>query len=274
MSPRNEVHGPHDVSIREDDRIHVIIGLAADPALRPAFGPGGADFGKLVRLRRGGWRPVADVSAYEAAVNPGGGIFDSNPYGLLARKNGWVVAEAGGNSLLRVARDGSISTLAIFPSRAQGRSTDSVPTAVALGPDGAYYVGELTGGPFSVGAASIYRVVPGQAPEVFLTGFTTIIDLTFGPDGSLYVLQFATGPMLSGPGALIRVSPDGTRTTLASAELTNPMSVVVGPAEIGEELEDDDDEEDDAKEDDDEIALYVSNRGTSVGTGEVLRMEP
>jgi len=56
-------------------------------------------------------------------------------------------------------------------------------------------VSELTGVPFTAGVARVYRVEPdGGAPEVFLDGFKTIIDLDFGPDGSLYVLQHATGP--------------------------------------------------------------------------------
>jgi hypothetical protein len=46
------------------------------------------------------------------------------------------VARAGANALLRVAADGTISTVAVFPSRPT-RSIDSVPTAVAVGPDGA-----------------------------------------------------------------------------------------------------------------------------------------
>lgn len=65
-----------------------------------------------------------------------------------------------------------------------------------------------------------------MAPQVFLTGFTGIIDLAWGRDGSLYVLQFATEPFLSGPGALIRVAPDGTRTTVFS-DLIAPTSVLL-----------------------------------------------
>jgi len=193
---------------------------------------------------------VTDLGAYEAAVNPGGGPLDSNPFGLLAEAGGQVVVDAGGNALLRVAADGEVTTLAEFPSRDDGRSTDAVPTGVAVGPDGAYYVSELTGVPFAVGAANVYRVVPGQAPEVAYSGLKTIIDLDFGPDGSLYVLQHATGPFLSGNGALIRIAPDGTRTTLASEGLTRPTSVLVG----------------------DDGAIYVTNRGISVGTGEVIRI--
>lgn len=42
-----------------------------------------------------------------------------------------------------------MSAVAVFPSRPT-RSTDSVPTSVAVGPDGAYYVGEATGAPFAL----------------------------------------------------------------------------------------------------------------------------
>ena len=60
----------------------------------------------------------------------------------------------------------------------------SVPTSVVVGPDGAYYVGQLTGGPFPIGGASVFRVVPGEDPTIYATGFTNIIDLGFGPDGT------------------------------------------------------------------------------------------
>jgi sugar lactone lactonase YvrE len=229
----------------------VTVGLGTNPARRSELGEAGAGFAQVVRLgANGDWRDVSDIGAYEVAVNPGGGPIDSNPFGVLAEAGSRVVVDAGGNSLLRIAANGDLTTLASFPSRDDGRNTDAVPNSVAVGPDGAYYVGELTGVPFAVGAARVYRVVPGQAPQVVQTGFTAIIDVTFGPDGSLYVLQHATGPFLSGNGALIRVAPDGTRTTVASEGLINPTSVVV----------------------DDDGTIYVSNRGTFAGTGEVVRV--
>ena len=49
---------------------------------------------------------------------------------------------------------------------------DAVPTSVALGPDGAFYVSELTDFPFPVEGARIYRVVPGEEPQVYAEGFT------------------------------------------------------------------------------------------------------
>jgi DNA-binding beta-propeller fold protein YncE len=135
-----------------------------------------------------------------------------------------LVVDAGANALFRVAADRTITTVAVLPSR-PNRSTESVPTTVAVGPDGAYYVGEATGAPFAAGAARIYRVVEGLEPQVFLEGFKMIVDLTFGDDGTLYVLQFATGPVFfAGSGELIRVAPDGTRTTVIGG-LQFPTSI-------------------------------------------------
>jgi hypothetical protein len=243
--------GPHDISFQGRGGAFITIGLAGDPrTARSGFGPGGELFGTLVQAPASGrWRVVADISAYEVTANPDGNVIDTNPYGILAEPSQQIVTDAGGNSLLRVGANGDISTLAVFPAR-PARTTDAVPTAVVRGPDGAYYVSELTGAPFTEGAARVYRVVPGEAPTVFLSGFKTIIDLTFGPDGSLYVLQHATGAGFSGPGQLIRVAADNTRTVVVS-DLTRPASVVV----------------------DDDGTIFISNRGISVGTGEVLRID-
>jgi sugar lactone lactonase YvrE len=248
----NEATGPHDISFQGRGGAFITIGLGGDPRLhRSPFGPEGDVFGTLVQAAASGeWRVVADVSAYEALANPDGNVVDTNPYGVLAEPGRRIVTDAGGNSLLEVRANGQVSTLAVFPAR-PGRSTDAVPTAVVQGPDGAYYVSELTGVPFTDGAARVYRVVPGQAPQVYLSGFKTIIDLAFGPDGSLYVLQHATGPVFfGGPGQLIRVAPNGVRTVVVSG-LSRPSSVAIG----------------------EDGTIYISNRGTSVGTGEVLRFD-
>jgi sugar lactone lactonase YvrE len=149
-----------------------------------------------------------------------------------------------------VRANGSISTLAVFPAR-PGRSTDAVPTSVAVGPDGAYYVGELTGVPFNTDDSHIYRVVPGQPVETYGPTFSFIIDLAWGPDGHLYVLQFATLPGLTGPGILYRLESDGTKTPVVT-DLIAPGGVVFGP----------------------DGALYISNRSVLAGAGEVLRFEP
>ena len=118
-------------------------------------------------------------------------------------------------------------------------------------PDGTIYVGQLTGFPFPLGAAKIWKIVKGQAPEPVASGFSYITDLALGEDGSLYVTQFATQPFLGppSPGALIRLKPDGTREELAAGALTSPMGVALG-----------------------NDAAYVSNHGAEAGTGEVVRI--
>jgi hypothetical protein len=243
--------GVNDISFHGVGGMFVAMGLGNDPAVvRPVLGAAGNMLGTLLQVNAGGgWRIVADVAAYEAAVDPNGGLIDSNPYGVLAEAEARLVVDAGANALFRVAANGIITTVAVFPSR-PNRSTDSVPTAVAVGPDGAYYVGEATGAPFAAGAARIYRVVEGLEPEVYVEGLKMIVDLAFGDDGTLYVLQFATGPVFfTGPGELIRIAPDGSRSVVLGG-LNFPTSVAVGI----------------------DGALYVTNRGITPGLGEVLRI--
>ena len=93
---------------------------------------------------------------------------------------------------------------------------DPVPTSVAVGPDGAYYVGQLTGFPFPPGGASVFRVSPEGEVTTYASGFTNVIDVAFGPDGTLYVLEIARDGLLAadpaaGPpaGGLWKVPPDG-----------------------------------------------------------------
>jgi hypothetical protein len=221
-SPGIAATGPHDIALLGRGNARVSIGLANNPMLRatcPGLGP---MFGWLAQVpASGSWRLDADVSAHEQSANPDGSVGpDSNPYGLLAEPGATIATDAGGNDLLRIGANGSISTLAVFPSRSNSaRGIDSVPTSVAFGPDGAYYVGELAS--FAPGQANVWRVVPGQPPTVFQPGFTTIIDITFGADGALYVLEW-------GPGNLWRVPPAGPRSLVAGG-FVNPGSVTIGP---------------------------------------------
>ena len=250
------IAGPNDVAFQGRGNMYVTIGLGADPALRTALGAEGANLGTLIVVKPNGkWSVVADISGFVAANNPDGGPIDSNPYGVLAEGGRQYVTDAGGNSLLEVSPNGEISLVSTFPDLALPplplpfTSSQSVPTEVVRGPDGALYVSTLTGAPFLPGLARIYRVMPGGAPTVYRDGFTAITDFDFGPDGSLYVLQFASDLFLGGAGSVVRVAPDGTRTTIASG-LAAPTGLTVGP----------------------DGAVYVTNLGVVVGAGEVLRI--
>jgi hypothetical protein len=251
-APGNGATGPHGVSLHGRGNAYVTVGLGGEAIppspFRAAMGQG---FGRTARFQPNGvWRFVDDIAAYEEDNNPAGGPLDSNPYGVLAQAGGRLVIDSGANDLLRVRPNGQISTVATFPSRPD-RSTDSVPTAVVKGPDGAYYVSELTGGPFTPGLARVYRVVPGHAPQPYGPAFSFIIDLAWGPDGHLYVLQFASLAGNSGPGILYRLESDGTTTPVVT-DLIAPGGLVFGS----------------------DGAFYISNKSVLAGAGEVLRFEP
>jgi sugar lactone lactonase YvrE len=218
---------------------------------REQLGPAARRLGKLLKVDLHGIRAVADFPRFEEANNPDGGAgalpgeeIDSNPNGLLVREHSQLVADAGGNDLLKVDHKGRISLVAVFPTQLSPNpgipglppelETQAVPTSVVKGPDGAYYVGQLTGFPFPPGGASVFRVVPGRAPTVFADGFTNIIDIAFDKKGRLYVLEIATNGLLNTPenelpvGRLVRVNKDGSRTTLASEGLAAPGGFVLG----------------------------------------------
>lgn len=185
--------------------------------------------GKLYRVSRGSTREIADLLAFELRVNPDGNPVaappapgPSNPFDVEALSGGRVlVADAAGNSLLIVDQKGDVDWIATLPNEVV--STDNakaifgcpgsgapqcglpaqlpaqgVATSVAIGPDGAYYMGELKGFPAPKGESRVWRIEPGArhavcgtspACRVVADGFTSIVDLEFGPNGTLYVVE-------------------------------------------------------------------------------------
>ncbi|MDW8059479.1 MAG: ScyD/ScyE family protein [Thermomicrobium sp.] len=238
---RNAV-GPQDAIVAPDGTLYVLVGLGADPADRARLPSSAAHLGQLLRIALNGTLTVvADLAAYEATHDPDGAGPDSNPYAMLLDGDRFVVVDAGANALLGVTMDGSIETLAVFPpfmtpappflNLPPGTEipAQSVPTSVVEGTDGAYYVSELTGFPFPVGAARLWRVVPGQEPEVVATGFTDAIDLAVGPDGSLVVLEIATYGLLAAQqgiatGFLGQLAADGTVVPILPNGLVTPTA--------------------------------------------------
>ncbi len=193
-----------------------------------------------------------------------GGAVDSNPYGIVATDAGIAVADAGGNDVLLVSDDGSTSLLGVLgptvhefpaamlaamgpPPEGEGEipategegegegeappadamvpiPVEAVPTSVTVGPDGALYVGQLTGGPFPIGGASVWRLADGEAPTEYATGFTNIMGLGFAPDGTLYVAEMVHDGLMvvfgggDAPpiGAVLSVPPGGGEPTMVA----------------------------------------------------------
>jgi len=230
----------------------------------------------------------AAFGAFEARANPDHGAgtdvlygedaaIASDPYSFVAYRGGYAVADAGANDVLFVSRTGAISVLAVLPTISEPAAAgtfgadqttaitaqaQAVPVAVAVGPDGALYVGELGGEPFEPGSSVVYRIGPHGRLTAYARGFTAIEDIAFDAQGRLLVLEidqkglddpgFDTGSPASG--AIIRVSRSGRRMTLLDTGLSYPTGLAVGRDGV----------------------LYVTNDGVSsasTGTGgEILQV--
>ena len=237
------------------------------PGVNACAAPGAC---KLYRVSRGKARVIADLGLYEATVNPDAPEVNPNPFDVAALSGGEaLVADAGGNDLLIVNNAGEIDWIATLPvelvSTANVKAlfgcpagppnicnlppqipAQAVATSIAIGPDGAYYMGELKGFPAPTGASRVWRIEPGTrharcgtspACTVVADGFTSIIDLAFGEDGTLYVVEFDEASWFAvealPPGKAVGGTVNacdlaaGTCAPLATG-LTMPVAVSIG----------------------------------------------
>jgi hypothetical protein len=168
--------------------------------------------GKLYRISRGTTHVVADLLEFETLVNPHPDSVESNPFNIAVLNGGsLLVADAAANALLIVNNRGEVDWVATLPNQTVSSANakllfgcpasgapqcglpdempaQAVATSVAVGPDGAYYVGELKGFPAPTGESRVWRIEPGTrhavcgsnaACTVVADGFTSIIDLAF-----------------------------------------------------------------------------------------------
>lgn len=229
-------------------------------------------------VSRGRVRLIGDIEAFETANDPD--AFEgpqwknqaceedsfqgfsagpqSNPYHLVDLSGSRVlVADAAGNTVLSVGKDGEVDWVAVLTPPVDGNGdwrflktaeadpsidcyVQPVATSVAIGPDGAVYVGELTGAPATPGWSRVWRIEPGARHvvcpsgrcEEVLSGLTSIIDLAFGPDGSLYVVEYdenswlavVTGGALAG-GTLDRCDVEAGTCQVAASGLSLPSAI-------------------------------------------------
>jgi hypothetical protein len=245
-----EALGPSDIAFTGSQKFVVSIGIGGSDQFRAALGPGAAWLGTLLtgKLKHGPISLLADVLANEAAANPDGTDIDSNPVGILDDHEGYVVADAGGNAVVRTTHKGEFTTITPLAPTAIG--ADAVPTSVVRGPDGALYISQLTGFPFQPGAARIWRVVPGRSPTVYASGLTNMTDLAFGPDGTLYAVEIASNGLLNGPiGSVKKITPGGSQHETVIGGLFAPYGLAIGSG-----------------------SAYVSTCTVCAGGGQVIRI--
>lgn len=145
------------------------------------------------------------------------GIVDAHPYGLAdAPGGGWYVADAAGNSILKVKPNGNIKTVAVLPSqkikvtKAMAKDQElpgcvvghkygfeAVPTDVEVAKNGSLVVSLLPGGPEddSLGKrGKVVRVDPdtGKA-KTLAKGFLGAANVAIGEGGAIYVAELMGG---------------------------------------------------------------------------------
>jgi hypothetical protein len=256
--------GPSDLSFH-GTAAYVTIAWGGNPANRDGLGAKSHLFGNLIRVTQGGAvQQLADVAAHEARENPYGGAVDSNPNGVLALPARRIVADAGANALIEVGANGRTHTLAVLPAVPPVPNLgprEPVPTSVIEGPDGALYVGQLTGFPFFAGSSPVLRVeADGSSISAVAAGFTAVVDIAFDAGGALYVLEVARGQQVPFPppppnpglgiGRLLRQCPGSPTPEVLVTGLSFARGVAIGP----------------------DGAAYFTNNGLSPTTGEVRRL--
>ena len=189
---------------------------------------------------------------------------DSNPYGVAALPDGSaLVADAGNNSLMRVWRNGRISAVARVkprvvtvpkavhdqvPNLPNRLPAEAVITSVAVGSDGAWYIGELRGFPATPGTSEIWRIKPGTHRGIcrparphagpctrFADGLTSVVALENGPRRTIYAAELSkmtwlaleSQPPVPGAdiGAVFWVRPGGAKVELAKNQVHLPGAV-------------------------------------------------
>jgi sugar lactone lactonase YvrE len=195
---------------------------------------------------------IADLSAFLKAnpvKNPQPNDFepDGTWYSLTHIGSDLYAVEPNHGELDKITLNGQVSRV-VDISDSQGHI---VPTSVAVGPDGNFYVGNLTPTPYTDGSAKILKITPTGDLSIFATGLTTVLGVAFDSQGRLYALESSTGNtpqppfLVPGSGKVVRVSSSGSLETVVSG-LTFPTSMTFGP---------------DGK-------IYVSNKGFAFKEGE------
>jgi hypothetical protein len=201
---------------------------------------------------------VADVSAFvkanpAAKPNPGDFEPDETTFSMVADDGALILINPNHGTIDKVdPASGTISRI-VDVSASQGHV---VPTVMAVGADGDYYVGNLTTFPVVAGAADIYKVTPDGQISVDRTGLTAVTGVAFVGD-QLYALETSgpptdpNAPIAPFSGRVVKVTADGVEPVATG--LMFPTGMTAGP----------------------DGNLYVSNFGFGgpPGVGQVVKVD-
>jgi sugar lactone lactonase YvrE len=153
---------------------------------------------------------------------------DGSLFDLEATSDALVLSEAVGGQIIKVTPTGEMSVLADLSAG------HPVPTGLAVGPDGAIYVGYETANPFPDGAAKVSKIAPDGTVSDVWTNLTRLADLAIGPDGTLYAEELSTGNTEIEPfaqpntGRIVRQTGPDTAEVIAEG-VNFPVGLNFGP---------------------------------------------
>jgi hypothetical protein len=204
----------------------------------------------------GKWKQIVDLGNFlennpTANPDPNDDEYDGTWYSMIAVNGDLYAIEPNHGELDQITKEGRIRRICDI-SETQGHI---IPTALAFGPDGNFYVGNL--GKFPAAAACrILKIGLRGNISIHVEGLTTVTGLAFDARGTLYALETsapvtASGrPVVPGTGRVVRIDNNGALSPVVTG-LTFPTALVFGPDDT----------------------LYVSNFGFGfpLGKGEVVR---
>jgi hypothetical protein len=201
---------------------------------------------------------VADMSAFvkanpAAKPNPGDFEPDETTYSMVADKGALIIVNPNHGTIEKVDPATGTMSRIIDVSASQGHV---VPTTLAVGADGDYYVGNLQTFPVVAGASDIYKVTPDGQISIDATGVTAVLGVAF-VDGQLYALEASgpptdpNSPIAPFSGRVVKVTTSGVEPVATG--LMFPTGMTAGP----------------------DGNLYVSNFGFGgpPGAGQVVKVD-
>ena len=172
---------------------------------------------------------------------------------MVADKGALILVNPNHGTIEKVDPATGTITRIIDVSASQGHV---VPTAMAVGADGDYYVGNLQTFPVVAGASDIYKVTPAGQISIDATGVTAVLGVAFVGD-QLYALEASgpptdpNAPIAPFSGRVVKVTASGVEPVATG--LMFPTGMTAGP----------------------DGNLYVSNFGFGAppGAGQVVKVD-
>ena len=226
--------GPADIKFDHKGNAYLLTGFAGDPTKRESVLQA-PDLGKFykVDLSTGNRTVLADLAQYEADNNPDGTDLISNPYSFVIKGKYAYIADGGGNTLYKVALDGSgIKQVVVVPTQPIPADQLQFPpqSTAATSDPGAPATGDSATGDSSTQSddLSAADIPPGYTLTANgpVSNQSVPTNLTIAPDGSLTLTEYTYYPFPAGKARVWKVDPE----TLEFQEIATGFTQLTGDA--------------------------------------------